>query len=63
MEMRDGVRLPANIYRPDARRRFPALLMRSPYGNGGAGSGEDIAPATDRRYLKITEIWSLLSEN
>jgi len=36
--MRDGVRLSTNIYRPDAEGRFPVLLMRSPYGNGGAGN-------------------------
>lgn len=35
--MRDGVRLSANIYRPDAPGKFPVLLMRSPYGNEGAG--------------------------
>ena len=33
--MRDGVMLSANIYRPDDPGRFPVLLMRSPYGNGG----------------------------
>src|SRR5512140_1171103 len=38
--MRDGVRLSTNIYRPDAPGRFPVLLMRSPYGNGGAGNTE-----------------------
>ena len=38
--MRDGVRLSTNIYRPDAPGKFPALLMRSPYGNGGAGNSE-----------------------
>src|SRR5690606_27282771 len=36
--MRDGVRLSTNIYRPDAPGRFPVLLMRSPYGNGGSGN-------------------------
>lgn len=36
--MRDGVRLSTNIYRPDSPGRFPVLLMRSPYGNGGAGN-------------------------
>lgn len=36
--MRDGVRLSTNIYRPDAEGKFPVLLMRSPYGNGGAGN-------------------------
>jgi len=38
--MRDGVRLSSNIFRPDAPGRFPVLLMRSPYGNGGAGNTE-----------------------
>ena len=36
--MRDGVRLSTNIYRPDAPGKFPVLLTRSPYGNGGKGS-------------------------
>ncbi|MCE5271235.1 CocE/NonD family hydrolase [bacterium] len=40
VEMRDGVRLSANIYRPDTAGAFPALLLRTPYGNGGAGNGE-----------------------
>lgn len=38
IECRDGVRLSANIYRPDAPGRFPVLLTRTPYGNGGKGS-------------------------
>jgi len=38
--LRDGVRLSANIYRPDSDGAFPALLMRTPYGNGGTGNGE-----------------------
>ena len=38
--MRDGVRLSTNIYRPDTDGRFPVLLARSPYGNGGAGNRE-----------------------
>jgi putative CocE/NonD family hydrolase len=33
--MRDGIRLSTNIYRPDASGRFPVLLMRTPYDNGG----------------------------
>ena len=32
--------LSTNIYRPDAPGKFPVLLMRSPYGNGGAGNSE-----------------------
>lgn len=30
--MRDGVRLAVDIYRPDAKGKFPALLALSPYG-------------------------------
>jgi len=36
--MRDGVRLSTNIYRPDTIGKFPVLLMRTPYGNGGKGN-------------------------
>jgi len=35
--MRDGIRLSTNLYRPDHPGKFPALLMRTPYGNGGSG--------------------------
>jgi predicted acyl esterase len=38
--MRDGVRLSTNVFRPDAPGKFPVLLMRTPYGNGGAGNTE-----------------------
>jgi hypothetical protein len=30
--MRDGVKLAADVYRPDAEGRFPAILLRSYYG-------------------------------
>ncbi|MBE7384300.1 MAG: CocE/NonD family hydrolase [Leptolyngbya sp. SIO1E4] len=32
MTTRDGVRLDADVYRPDAAGSFPVLLMRQPYG-------------------------------
>jgi putative CocE/NonD family hydrolase len=32
--MRDGALLSADIYRPDAEGRFPAVLVRTPYSNG-----------------------------
>lgn len=32
MRTRDGVRLDADVYRPDAAGPFPVLLMRQPYG-------------------------------
>src|ERR1041385_257924 len=30
--MRDGVRLAAHIYRPEAKGRFPVIVSRTPYG-------------------------------
>jgi len=35
--MRDGVVLRANVFRPDAKGRFPGLLLRTPYGKPGSG--------------------------
>jgi len=32
--MRDGVRLSANIFLPEEKGRFPAILIRTPYGKG-----------------------------
>ncbi len=32
MQTRDGVRLDADIYRPDTEEELPILLMRQPYG-------------------------------
>jgi putative CocE/NonD family hydrolase len=34
--MRDGVVLRANIFRPGAPARYPAILLRTPYGKGDA---------------------------
>ena len=34
--MRDGVVLRADVYRPEAPGRFPALLKRTPYSKGAA---------------------------
>jgi len=35
--MRDGTILRANVFRPDAPGKFPALLIRTPYGKAEAG--------------------------
>ncbi|MBI4765064.1 MAG: CocE/NonD family hydrolase [Deltaproteobacteria bacterium] len=40
MTMRDGVRLRADIYRPDDREKYPAIIIRTPYNkilSGGYG--------------------------
>jgi uncharacterized protein len=34
--MRDGVRLSANLFRPTATGRYPAILLRTPYNKGDA---------------------------
>jgi len=38
MQTRDGVRLDADVYRPDAVGEFPVLLMRQPYGRAIAST-------------------------
>ena len=38
--MRDGVKLAANIFRPRSEGRFPAILMRTPYGKPDEKWGE-----------------------
>lgn len=38
MYARDGVRLDADIYRPDSEETFPVLLMRQPYGRAIAST-------------------------
>jgi putative CocE/NonD family hydrolase len=37
--MRDGVRLSANVFRPEGEGRVPAILVRTPYGKGNGLSG------------------------
>jgi putative CocE/NonD family hydrolase len=52
--MRDGVLLSTNIYRPDVPGRYPVLLMRSPYGNGGKGN-KSAANAVSRGYVVVLQ--------
>jgi len=54
VSMRDGVRLSTNIYRPDAAGKFPVLLMRTPYGKGGAGNTEAVYFAA-RGYVVVVQ--------
>src|SRR6202142_4496341 len=42
--MRDGVKLIADVYQPEAEGKFPVLLERTPYNRaGGAGSAAKMA--------------------
>jgi uncharacterized protein len=52
--MSDGVRLSTNIYRPDAPGKFPVLLMRSPYGNGGEGNNQ-AGYAVEHGYIVVLQ--------
>lgn len=38
--MRDGIQLSTNVYRPNEPGKYPVLLRRTPYGNGGPGNSE-----------------------
>ncbi|WP_317134522.1 CocE/NonD family hydrolase [Leptolyngbya sp. 7M] len=38
MLTRDGIRLDADVYRPDSAESFPVLLMRQPYGRAIAST-------------------------
>jgi putative CocE/NonD family hydrolase len=40
--MRDGVELSANVFLPKAEGRFPAILMRTPYGKGDAKMSDGV---------------------
>jgi putative CocE/NonD family hydrolase len=52
--MRDGIRLSTDIYRPDAPGKFPGLLLRTPYGNGGMGD-RDGHFYTQRGYVVVIQ--------
>ncbi len=54
VEMRDGIRLSTNIYRPDTAGSFPVILIRSPYGNGGTGNRDGHFYA-QRGYVYIVQ--------
>jgi uncharacterized protein len=56
--MRDGVRLYADVYRPEASGRFPALLMRTPYDKSEARQSGRLAfavAAVRRGYVVVVQ--------
>lgn len=58
VKMRDGVTLSADVYRPDAPGRFPALLMRTPYNKEGALQSGRLAftvAAVRRGYVVVVQ--------
>jgi uncharacterized protein len=52
--MRDGVRLSANVFRPEAPGRYPTILVRTPYGKGSAIS-PNYAPFVERGYAVVVQ--------
>ena len=56
MLTRDGVRLDADIYRPDAEGKFPVLLMRQPYGRAIASTVVYAHPAWYAKHGYIVVI-------
>ena len=52
--MRDGVRLSANVFRPEGSARYPTILVRTPYGKGTAIS-PSYAPFVEHGYAVVVE--------
>ena len=57
MLTRDGVRLDADIYRPDAEGTYPVLLMRQPYGKTIASTVVYAHPTwyADQGYIVVIQ--------
>ncbi len=53
--MRDGTRLYADIYRPDAAGRFPVILLRLPYGKHMAADFGDHEYFPARGYVVVIQ--------
>ncbi len=53
--MRDGVTLATDIFRPDAEGRFPALLVRTPYGRATTRSVPQSYWFAERGYVVLQQ--------
>lgn len=53
--MRDGVVLRADIYRPDAPGRFPALVQRTPYSKNPGRADAPFARLAARGYVVVVQ--------
>jgi len=56
MKTRDGVRLDADVYRPDGSRPYPVLLMRQPYGRAIASTVTYAHPSWYARHGYIVVV-------
>jgi putative CocE/NonD family hydrolase len=53
--MRDGVVLRADVYRPEAPGRFPALLQRTPYSKNPADADEDFRTLAALGFVVVVQ--------
>jgi putative CocE/NonD family hydrolase len=53
--MRDGVKLYADVYRPAAAGKFPALIVRTPYGKQREGIHENLIGFAQRGYAVVVQ--------
>ncbi len=53
--MRDGVVLRADVYRPDAPGRYPALLRRTPYSKSSGNSAERFRRLSSHGYVVVVQ--------
>lgn len=54
-QMRDGVILYADVYRPSSQGRFPALLLRTPYNKDAESSSAMTRAAVRRGYVVVIQ--------
>jgi putative CocE/NonD family hydrolase len=58
LKLKDGVTLYADVYRPEAEGKYPALLMRTPYDKDGAQQSARLAmtvAAVRRGYVVVVQ--------
>ena len=53
--MRDGVKLYADVYRPDGSGKFPVLIVRTPYGKQRDGMHETKIGFAQRGYAVVVQ--------
>lgn len=59
MDMRDGIRLAAEIYRPGDSGKYPAIIMRTPYSGdmiSGGSSYIKVIPTVQSGYASYIEL-------
>ncbi|MCW8195356.1 CocE/NonD family hydrolase [Proteobacteria bacterium 005FR1] len=53
--MRDGVKLAADVYKPQGEGPWPVVLMRTPYGKGNMARGGSHMRYTDAGYVYVVQ--------